>query len=198
MDFMNLNQAAHGDREFGFINARMRTARKVVVGYWEDEEVQARIAAWMRAARGWHDWQGARIARFGDNMRFVAVTEGDKVAAEIKLGFMVNGYGIGDLVESMDKISDEHIDALCQQYEAEYEVADELKHGGERHDSSSRSTAPACATCSPLSSATRRGARQATPRSVPPRRTAPGCGARGVSGCSRIRPWALKRRGERA
>src|SRR3982750_4479009 len=94
MDFMNLNQSAHGDREFGFIGARMRIARKVVVGYWEDDEVQARIAAWMRAARGWHDWQGARFARFGDNMRFVAVTDGDKVAAEMRFGYMVNGYGI--------------------------------------------------------------------------------------------------------
>ena len=135
MDFMNLNQAAHGDREFGFIGARMRIARKVVVGFYEDLEVQARIASWMRAARGWHDWQGARIARFGDNMRFVAVTEGDKVAAEIKLGFMVNGYGIGDLVESMDKVSDVQIDDLCAQYETEYDVQEELKRNGTRHDS---------------------------------------------------------------
>ncbi len=135
MDFMNLNQAAHGDREFGFIGARMRIKRKVVVGYWEDSEVQARIAAWMRAARGWHDWQGGRIARFGDNMRFVAVTDGDKVAAEIKLGFMVNGYGIGDLVESMDAISDGQIDEQVARYEEEYEVVPELRKGGERHES---------------------------------------------------------------
>ncbi len=135
MDFMNLNQAAHGDREFGFIGARMRIARKVVVGFYEDGEVQARIASWMRAARGWHDWQGARVARFGDNMRYVAVTEGDKVAAEIKLGFMVNGYGIGDLVSAMDKISDAQIDELCAQYEHLYDVQDELKGGGARHES---------------------------------------------------------------
>ncbi|RYX84894.1 L-arabinose isomerase [bacterium] len=135
MDFMNLNQAAHGDREFGFIGARMRIKRKVVVGYWEDEEVLARIAAWMRAARGWHDWQGGRIARFGDNMRFVAVTDGDKVAAEIKLGFMVNGYGIGDLVESMDAISDAQIDEQVALYEEQYDVVPELRKGGERHDS---------------------------------------------------------------
>ena len=135
MDFMNLNQAAHGDREFGFIGARMRLARKVVVGYWQDAQVQARIASWMRSARGWHDLQGARIARFGDNMRFVAVTEGDKVAAEIKLGFMVNGYGIGDLVESMDAISAAQIDGLCAEYENIYDVQDELKKGGARHDS---------------------------------------------------------------
>ena len=135
MDFMNLNQAAHGDREFGFIGARMRIARKVVVGYYEDKEVQARIAAWMRAARGWHDWQGARFARFGDNMRQVAVTEGDKVAAQIKLGFGVNGYGIGDLVESMDAIDDGQIDELCAEYENIYDVQAELKQGGARHDS---------------------------------------------------------------
>jgi L-arabinose isomerase len=135
MDFMNLNQAAHGDREFGFIGARMRVARKVVVGYWEDEEVQARIASWMRAARGWHDLQGARIARFGDNMRFVAVTDGDKVAAEIKLGYMVNGYGIGDLVEVMETISDEQVSELVALYESEYEVGPELKTGGARHES---------------------------------------------------------------
>ena len=135
MDFMNLNQAAHGDREFGFIGARMRIARKVVVGYYEDKEVQARIASWMRAARGWHDWQGARFARFGDNMRNVAVTEGDKVAAEIKLGFGVNGYGIGDLVESMDAISDAQIDELCAEYETIYDVRDALKKSGERHES---------------------------------------------------------------
>jgi len=98
MDFMNLNQAAHGDREAGFLHTRMRLNRKVVVGHWEDAEVQDRLGAWMRAARGWHDLQGARFARFGDNMRQVAVTEGDKVAAEMRFGFAVNGYGVGDLV----------------------------------------------------------------------------------------------------
>jgi L-arabinose isomerase len=135
MDFMNLNQAAHGDREFGFIGARMRIARKVVVGYWEDSEVQARISAWMRAARGWHDWQGARFARFGDNMRFVAVTDGDKVAAEMRFGYMVNGYGIGDLVNSMETISDSAIDALVTEYEELYNVVPDLKKGGARHES---------------------------------------------------------------
>ena len=93
MDFMNLNQSAHGDREAGFIHTRMRLARKVVVGHWSDPEVQDRIGAWMRAARAWHDWQGARFCRFGDNMRQVAVTEGDKVAAEMTFGFSTNGYG---------------------------------------------------------------------------------------------------------
>ncbi len=85
MDFMNLNQAAHGDREAGFIHTRLRLNRKVVVGHWSDPEVQERIAAWMRVARGWHDWQGAEFARFADNMRYVAVTEGDKVSAEATL-----------------------------------------------------------------------------------------------------------------
>ena len=91
MDFMNLNQAAHGDREAGFIHTRLRLGRKVVVGHWSDTEVQDRIAAWARAAAAWHDLQGAKIARFGDNMRQVAVTEGDKVAAETRFGFAVNG-----------------------------------------------------------------------------------------------------------
>src|SRR5580698_4771594 len=98
MDFMNLNQSAHGDREAGFIHTRMRLARKVVVGHWSDPEVQDRLGAWMRATRAWHDWQGAKFCRFGDNMRQVAVTEGDKVATEMKFGFATNGYGVGDLV----------------------------------------------------------------------------------------------------
>src|SRR5476649_1603874 len=89
MDFMNLNQAAHGDREAGFLHTRLRLNRKVVVGHWSDTEVQDRVAVWMRAARAWHDWQGGKFARFGDNMRQVAVTEGDKVAAEARLGFSV-------------------------------------------------------------------------------------------------------------
>ena len=98
MDFMNLNQAAHGDREFGFIAARLRLERKVVVGHWADAEVQERIGAWARAACARHDWETGRIARFGDNMREVAVTEGDKVEAQRRLGFSVNSYGVGDLV----------------------------------------------------------------------------------------------------
>lgn len=135
MDFMNLNQAAHGDREFGFINTRLRLSRKVVVGYWEDEDVQDRISTWMRAAHGWHDLQGARFARFGDNMRFVAVTEGDKVAAEARLGYTVNGYGIGDLVEKVDAVSDADIDRLAAEYEDRYKVAAALRRGGARHES---------------------------------------------------------------
>jgi L-arabinose isomerase len=135
MDFMNLNQAAHGDREAGFIHTRLRLNRKVVVGHWADEEVQARTAAWMRAVRGWHDWQGAKFARFDDNMREVAVTEGDKVAAEAKFGYSVNGYGIGDLVEYVNAVSDEAVSKLCAEYEERYDVAKLLRNGGERHES---------------------------------------------------------------
>lgn len=135
MDFMNLNQAAHGDREFGFINARMRSERKVVVGHWQDSAVHQRLAAWMRAARAWHDWQGARFARFGDNMRQVAVTEGNKVSAEIRFGFSVNGYGVGDLAERVRASSDAEVDRLIGEYEELYAVAEPLRQGGERRDS---------------------------------------------------------------
>ena len=100
MDFMNLNQSAHGDREFGFIMSRMRLNRKVIVGHWQDEKIIEQINGWTRAASGWHDWQGAKFVRFGDNMRQVAVTEGDKVEAEIKFGYSVNTYGLGDLSKS--------------------------------------------------------------------------------------------------
>ena len=134
MDYMNLNQAAHGDREGGFMHTRMRIGRKVVVGHWSDPEVQDRIDAWMRAARAWHDWQGARFARFGDNMRNVAVTEGDKVAAHMKFGFTTDGYGIMDLADRMDAVTEAEVAALVEAYLAEYEVVDELKPGGARHD----------------------------------------------------------------
>ncbi len=137
MDFMNLNQAAHGDREAGFLHTRLRLGRKVVVGHWSDDEVQQRLGAWVRVARAWHDWQGARFARFGDNMRQVAVTEGDKVAAEIRFGFATNGYGVGDLVAKISAVGihDKHIDRLCAEYEDTYAVAKELRQGGARHDS---------------------------------------------------------------
>jgi L-arabinose isomerase len=133
MDFMNLNQAAHGDREAGFMHTRMRLGRKVVVGHWSDPEVQDRIAAWMRATHAWADWQGARFVRFGDNMRYVAVTEGDKVGAEMKLGFEVNTYGVGDLVAKVNAVSDNLITSLCADYEKLYTVATALKKGGKRH-----------------------------------------------------------------
>jgi L-arabinose isomerase len=136
MDFMNLNQAAHGDREAGFIHTRMRLGRKVVVGHWSDPEVHARIGAWQRAARAWHDWQGARFVRFGDNMRQVAVTEGDKVATEMKFGFAVNTHGVGDLVAKVSDvgIDSRAVDKLCDEYEQLYHVAKPLRQGGARHD----------------------------------------------------------------
>ncbi len=137
MDFMNLNQAAHGDREAGFLHSRLRLNRKVVVGHWEDAEVQDRLAAWMRAARAWHDLRGAKFVRFGDNMRQVAVTEGDKVAAEARFGFSVNGHGIGDLVAKTSDaaIDSRAVDRLCDEYEERYAVAKELRRGGKRHES---------------------------------------------------------------
>ena len=135
MDFMNLNQSAHGDREAGFIHTRLRLRRKVVVGHWSDPQVQDSIAAWMRVAAAWHDWQGAAFARFGDNMRFVAVTEGDKVAAEARFGYAVNGYGIGDLVERVNAASDARVDALCAEYDDTYDVAPDLRPGAPRRES---------------------------------------------------------------
>ena len=135
MDFMNLNQAAHGDREAGFLHTRLRLGRKVVVGHWSDDEVQQRLGAWVRAARAWHDWQGANFIRFGDNMRQVAVTEGDKVAAEIRFGFATNGYGVGDLVARINAAPAKAVDALCAEYAAIYRVARELRAGGARHES---------------------------------------------------------------
>jgi len=137
MDFMNLNQSAHGDREAGFLHTRMRLGRKVVVGHWDDPEAQDRMAAWMRAARAWHDWQGAKFARFGDNMRSVAVTEGDKVSAEIRFGFSVNGYGVGDLAAHVAAANGDRarVDALCAEYDDRYAVTKPLRKGGARRDS---------------------------------------------------------------
>lgn len=135
MDLMNLHQAAHGDREAGALHARMRLRRKVVVGHWADPEVGARLGAWARAAHAWSDLQGAAVARFGDNMRFVAVTEGDKVAAELRFGASVNGYGVGDLVERVNAVSEGDVDALVEVYASSYDIAPELRPGGARHAS---------------------------------------------------------------
>jgi L-arabinose isomerase len=135
MDFMNLNQSAHGDREFGFIMSRMRLERKVVVGHWQDNEVLDQINAWSRAAAGWHDWQGARFVRFGDNMRYVAVTDGDKVEAELKFGYSVNTHGIGDLVKVINAISDGEVDKLTAEYEERYAVVAALRKGGDKYSS---------------------------------------------------------------
>lgn len=133
MDFMNLNQSAHGDREFGFIMSRMRLERKVVVGHWQDNEVLEQINTWSRAAAGWHDWQGARFVRFGDNMRYVAVTEGDKVEAELKFGYSVNTHGVGDLVKVINSMSDKEVDILASEYEEKYAVVPALRKGGEQY-----------------------------------------------------------------
>jgi len=133
MDFMNLNQAAHGDREHGFIMTRMRINRKVVVGHWQEEDVQERIGIWTRAAAAWFDFQGGKFARFGDNMREVAVTEGDKVEAQIKFGISVNGYGVGDIVKIINEVSDAEIDKLVKEYADIYKIADAGKAGGALH-----------------------------------------------------------------
>ena len=116
MDFMNLNQSAHGGREFGFICTRLRKSRTVVVGHWEDPEVREELGVWARVARGWNESQNLKVARFGDNMREVAVTEGDKVEAQIKFGYSVNGFGMGDLKAYVEKANDADIDALMDDY----------------------------------------------------------------------------------
>jgi L-arabinose isomerase len=135
MDFMNLNQSAHGDREFGFIQTRLRMARKVVVGHWSQTDVQERIGGWSRAAAGVDEARRLRVVRFGDNMRDVAVTEGDKVEAELRFGMSVNTYGVTDLGETIAAVSTADVDALCDEYEATYEVVESLRRGGDRHAS---------------------------------------------------------------
>ena len=122
MDFMNLNQAAHGDREFGHLTARLRLPRKVVVGFWKDPETVSEIAAWTRAAAGWNESQHLKVARFGDNMREVSVTDGDKVAAEAQLGYSVNAYAVGDLVARINEFSDAEVSKLVDEYRAAYTI----------------------------------------------------------------------------
>lgn len=135
MDFMNLNQSAHGGREHGYINTRMKIERKVVVGYWKDEDVHRRIDSWVRAAAALKDLRGAKVARFGDNMRDVAVTEGDKVAAQIALGYDVYGYGVADLKEKVDAVTDARIDSIIEEYKTSYEVGTDLLPGGAQYES---------------------------------------------------------------
>jgi L-arabinose isomerase len=135
MDFMNLNQSAHGDREFGFIETRMGMRRKTVVGHWRDPQLAARVGVWARAASGWHEAQELRVARFGDNMREVAVTEGDKVEAQIRLGVSVNGYGVGELRDAVAGVVEADVDDLVAAYEESYEVAPALGPAGERRES---------------------------------------------------------------
>ncbi len=134
MDFMNLNQSAHGDREFGFINSRMRKNRKVVAGHWQEPGVQDQISIWCRTAIGWDDSQGLKVARFGDNMREVAVTEGDKVEAQIRFGWQISAFGPGDLINYIDKVSESEIDKLIEEYNEKYIVADNCKKGGKYYE----------------------------------------------------------------
>ena len=135
MDFMNLNQSAHGGREHGFINSRMKLNRKVVVGFWKDGEVHERLDAWMRACAAVKEQRGAKIARFGDNMREVAVTEGDKVAAQINLGYDVYACAVGDLAEVVAAVDEKTIDALIEEYKAQYDVDEKLLPGGSHYES---------------------------------------------------------------
>ncbi|MDT0158118.1 L-arabinose isomerase [Microbacterium sp. ARD32] len=134
-DFMNLNQAAHGDREFGYIQTRLGVPRKTVVGHVSDPRVRQELGTWQRAAAGLAASRSLKLARFGDNMRFVAVTEGDKTEAELRLGVQVNTWGVNDLADAVAAASDSDIDALVAEYEELYEVAPELRRGGERHQS---------------------------------------------------------------
>ncbi|SEF90061.1 L-arabinose isomerase [Actinacidiphila yanglinensis] len=135
MDFMNLNQAAHGDREFGYVQARIGVARKTVAGHVSDPAVVARVHAWMRAAIGHHTLRHLKLARFGDNMRDVAVTEGDKVEAQLRFGVSVNTYGVNDLVARVDQVADAAVTDLVKEYAGAYRLAPELAAGGERHAS---------------------------------------------------------------
>jgi L-arabinose isomerase len=133
MDFMNLHQSAHGDREFAFIQTRLRRGRKTVVGHWQDPTVWRRLGSWARAAAGWHEAHRLRIARFGDNMREVAVTDGDKVEAQARLGFSVNGYGVSDLAARVCDVNEAVVDGLVAEYEDRYDVAPALRSTGDRH-----------------------------------------------------------------
>jgi L-arabinose isomerase len=135
MDFMNLNQAAHGDREFGFIGSRMRLNRKVVTGFWRDAATTEAIGIWARAAAAWNDAQHLKVARFGDNMRNVAVTDGDKVQAKIQLGYSVDGYGVGDLVARVSAATEKDVNSLVAEYENSYVIAEPLRANGKQRAS---------------------------------------------------------------
>ena len=133
MDFMNLNQAAHGDREFGYVQTRLHVPRTTVAGYAGDDRTRAAVGSWARVALGLADMRSLRLARFGDNMRNVAVTEGDKVEAELHFGVSVNTYGVNDLVAVVDEVDDADVDKLVTEYDDLYDVAPELRAGGDRH-----------------------------------------------------------------
>ncbi|WP_029846437.1 L-arabinose isomerase family protein, partial [Vibrio parahaemolyticus] len=126
MNYMNLNQSAHGDREFGFIGTRLGLDRRVIVGHWQKESVRKQLDHWCRAAIGWHESHTLRVARFGDNMRQVAVTEGNKVSAQIEFGFEVHAYGLGELTEVVNQVEDSAINALLEEYRATYRIAPEI------------------------------------------------------------------------
>src|SRR2546421_10596539 len=135
MEFMNLNQSAHGDREFGYLATRLGKRRATVVGHWQDPAVAARVGGWARAALGRQEAQRLRIARFGDNMRDVAVTEGDKVEAQIRLGFSVNGYGVSELAARVSDVDDTSVTTLAKEDEQTYRCVPSLQRGGDRHES---------------------------------------------------------------
>jgi L-arabinose isomerase len=135
MDFMNLNQSAHGDREHGFIGSRMNVKRKVVAGHWENQEVRTRVGSWMRTAVAFAESKILKVARFGDNMRQVAVTEGDKVEAQIKFGWTVNGYGVGELVQYMNDVTEQELGQLMAEYEELYKIVPEGLTDGPIRDS---------------------------------------------------------------
>lgn len=135
MDFMNLNQSAHGDREFGFIMTRMRKKRKIIVGHWQSPSVQNKLSAWSRVALGWAEFQQLKVARIGDNMRQVAVTEGNKVSAELRFGFSVNGYSVADLMAHREAATDGALKQLIDEYEASYTLAPTLLAGGSQRES---------------------------------------------------------------
>ena len=134
MDFMNLNQSAHGDREFAYIATRLGRGRTTVVGHWQDPLVLRRLGSWTRAAAGRHEARRLRIARFGDNMREVAVTDGDKIEAQARLGFAVNGYGVSELVERVDAVPEAAVDRLVEAYRDAYEIEPPLRANGARHE----------------------------------------------------------------
>ncbi len=135
MDFMNLNQSAHGDREFGFMMSRMRRSRKIIVGHWESASVQQKLNKWSRVALAWDEWQNLKVARIGDNMRQVAVTEGDKVEAQLRFGFSVNGYDTSDVLKFLPEASDSAVRSLLEEYESQYTVVKALQKGGDKRDS---------------------------------------------------------------
>lgn len=134
MDYMNLHQSAHGDREFGYIGARLGLRRKVIVGHWQDADTVGELKSWMRVAVAWHDFTRLKVVRFGDNMRQVAVTEGDKVEAQAQFGFSVNTHGVGDLVEHIAAVEERELRSRCEEYEASYNLVPALRPGGDSHE----------------------------------------------------------------